>query len=229
MATGVSRSYAGTPVVAQVDLAVHDGEVLGLIGPNGGGKSTLLLLFAGLVRPDTGTIELDGVPTSTLATRAAGSIGLVTAQPGLYPALTGRENLTWFSGLYGRPLQPLEELAAQLQLTAHLDCPVAALSSGQQQKLSLLRALLLQPKVLLFDEPTANLDPLAAHTLHQAIRERADAGVPVVLCTHDLAAAEQICDRVAVLNRTLRTVHTLPGTRTVPPVGALHALFEAHT
>ena len=224
----MSRSYAGTPVVAQVDLTVHDGEVLGLIGPNGGGKSTLLLLFAGLVRPDAGTIELDGVPTSTLATRAAGAIGLVTARPGLYPALTGRENLAWFSGLYGRPLLPLEELATQLELEDHLDRPVATLSSGQQQKLSLLRALLLQPKILLFDEPTANLDPLAAHTLHRAIRERADAGVPVVLCTHDLAAAEQICDRVAVMNRTLRTVHTLPGVRSVPEPGTLHALFADH-
>lgn len=203
--------------------------MLGLVGPNGGGKSTLLLLLAGLVRPDTGTVELDGQPTHRLALQAAGSVGLVTARPGLYPAMTGRENLAWFAALDGRGLERLDVLADELDLTAHLDRRVATLSSGQQQKLSLLRALLLAPKVLLFDEPTANLDPLSAHAIHQAIRTRADAGIAVVLCTHDLHAAEQICDRVAVLNRRLHGVHVLDGVRRAPPVGALHALFQAST
>lgn len=203
--------------------------MLGLIGPNGGGKSTLLLLLAGLVRPDQGTVELDGHQTHQLALDAAGSIGLVTARPGLYPSMTGRENLTWFAGLYGRGVERLPSLAEELDLAAHLDRRVAQLSSGQQQKLSLIRALLLAPRVLLFDEPTANLDPLSAHAIHEAIRARADQGIAVVLCTHDLHAAEQICDRVAVLNRQLRGVHVLDGERRAPAMGALHRLFQAST
>lgn len=200
--------------------------MLGLIGPNGGGKSTLLLLLAGLIQPDQGTVLLDGEPTHSLAQRAAASIGLVTARPGLYPSLTGRENLTWFAGLYKRDVAGLDALAAHYDLAEHLDRRVGTLSSGQQQKLSLLRALLLHPRVLLFDEPTANLDPLASQRIHQAIRERADAGTPAVLCTHDLHAAEQICDRVLVMNREIRAVHVNTGPRTVPEPGALHRLFE---
>lgn len=210
----------------QVDLTVHDGEVLGLIGPNGGGKSTLLLMLAGLVRPESGSVTLDGRPTHELALQAAGSIGLVTARPGLYPALTGRENLAWFSGLYGRGLEQLEVWAEQLGVAEHLDRPAGVLSSGQQQKLSLVRALLLEPAVLLFDEPTANLDPGAARVLHQAIRDRADAGTPVVLCTHDLHSASQICDRVVVLNRTVRGEQRFAGDRRLAEPSVLQALFD---
>ena len=118
-------------------------------------------------------------------------------------------------------------LAGPLGMADHLDRRVAELSSGQRQKVSLVRALLLEPAVLLFDEPTANLDPVAAAALHAELRALADGGHAVVLCTHDLHAAEPICDRVAVLNRTLRGVHSLPGERGVPARSALHAWFEA--
>ncbi|MEZ4317527.1 MAG: ABC transporter ATP-binding protein [Myxococcota bacterium] len=210
-----------------VDLSVDPGEVLGLIGPNGGGKSTVLLMLAGLVTPSAGTVTVGGTPAHELALAAAGTVGLITAEPGLYPALTVRENLHWFAGLYGRaPAEvdaALPTLVADLELAPHLDRRASALSSGQRQKASLVRALLLDPAVLLFDEPTANLDPLSAHAIHQAIRQRADAGTTVVLCTHDLHAAEHVCDRVAVMNRTLRSIETFDGVRSAPVPGRLHA------
>lgn len=224
-ATGLTRRYgAAAPVVDAVDLQVAAGEVVGLIGPNGGGKSTLLLLLAGLVRPSAGEVRVRGLPAHELPTSAAGTVGLITAEPGLYPALTVRENLVWFAGLSGRPAAWTERAligpARELGLDAHLDRPVAELSSGQRQKASLVRALLLAPSVLLLDEPTANLDPLSAHTLLARIRALADSGLAVVLCTHDLRAADPICDRLVVFDRTIRA--TRPGSRGAPPSDELH-------
>ncbi len=211
-----------------VDLAVERGELLGLIGPNGGGKSTLLLLFAGLLQPTGGTVEVLGRPAHSMAVAAEGAVGLITARPGLYPSLTARENLTFFAGLYGRSgLEGrVEELAERFGLTEVLDTYAGRLSSGQQQKVSLVRALLLEPAIVLFDEPTANLDPISADTLHRELRALADAGHAVVLCTHDLHAAAPLCDRVAVLNRTLRGVHRCEGVRAPQPRNPLHGWFE---
>jgi ABC-type multidrug transport system ATPase subunit len=230
-ARALTRTFGAATVVDGVDLRLASGEVLGLVGPNGGGKSTVLMLLAGLVRPTSGTVTVDGIPAHDLALNAAGTIGLITAEPGLYPALTVRENLHWFAGLYGRaPAEVdarLPALLAGLDLEPHLDRRAGELSSGQRQKASLVRALLLEPRVLLFDEPTANLDAVAADVIHRAIRARADAGIAVVLCTHDLRAAEAICDRVAVLNRTLREVVSFDGPRAVPDPSRLHRALVA--
>lgn len=229
LAAGLTRRFGqADPVVDGVDLAVRRSEVLGLIGPNGGGKSTLLLLMAGLLRPTSGTVTVLGQPAHALARDAAGTVGLLTPHPGLYPALTVRENLAFFAGLYGRRVDDAAlGIADSHGLTPHLDRRAGLLSSGQQQKVSLVRALLLDPAVLLFDEPTANLDPSSAYALHVQLRAQAEAGRAVVLCTHDLHAASQVCDRVAILHRTLREVRVLEGERRPPEPSVLHAAFEA--
>jgi ABC-type multidrug transport system ATPase subunit len=163
VARGLGRRFGERWVLRGVDVQVRGGEVLALIGPNGGGKSTLLALMAGLLAPTEGQVTLDGRDTATLATDATGSIGLITTRPGLYPLLTGRENLHFFGGLYGLDEEEVDArtgpLLEQLGMHDHLDKPVAAGSAGMQQKISLARALLLHPKMLLLDEPTANLDP----------------------------------------------------------------------
>lgn len=206
------------------------GELLALIGPNGGGKSTLLLLLAGLLRPTGGTVTVLGHPAHELATARTGSVGLITARPGLYPLLTGRENLAFFGGLLGLGAGEVRERATSLVertgLAEHLDLRVGAYSTGMQQKLSLVRALLMRPALLLLDEPTANLDPVATRVIHAAMREQADAGVAVVLVTHDLAVAEATCDRVALLRQRVLATEALDGPRAVPPPGRLHALYQ---
>jgi len=203
-----SRSFGRTPVLERVSLTIAPGEVLGLVGPNGGGKSTLLLLMAGLLRPTAGTVTVCGITAHELALTSAGKVGLVTARPGLYPLLSGRENLQHFGGLFGLSAGEVEGRAAPLlealALTDGLDRRVGQWSTGMQQKLSLVRALLLSPEVLLFDEPTANLDPVASQVLYETLRGRADDGLACALVTHDLAAAEAICDRVLLLDRTVR-------------------------
>ncbi|MDP1917089.1 MAG: ABC transporter ATP-binding protein [Myxococcales bacterium] len=200
-----TRSFGARAVLSGVTLTVSAGEMIGIVGPNGGGKSTLLLLMAGLLRPTSGRVTVCGVDAFALSLTSAGSVGLVTARPGLYPLLTGRENLHHFGGLFG--LSPAEvdakaePLARTLELTAAgFETRAGQLSTGMQQKLSLIRALLLSPKLLLLDEPTANLDPLASRALYAEVRTRADAGLACVLVTHDLSAAEAVCDRVLLVN-----------------------------
>lgn len=230
VARGVTRQFGARVVVEDVDLEVAPGEVVGLVGPNGGGKSTLLLLLAGLVRPTFGEVTIAGEPAHVTATQQSGAVGLITAEPGLYPLLTGRENLHFFGGLYGTQPRAIDEraaeLAAELGIEDELDRPSRTYSSGTRQKVSLVRALLLHPRLLLLDEPTSHLDPLSTHRIHQAVRNQADGGVAVVLVTHDLHAAEQICNRVLAVNRRLRGVEIL-GEGRVPTPSRLHGLFEA--
>lgn len=204
-----SRSFGARTVLSGVTLTVSSGEMVGIVGPNGGGKSTLLLLMAGLLRPTSGRVTVCGVNAYALSLTAAGSVGLVTARPGLYPLLTGRENLHHFGGLFG--LSPgevdakAEPLARTLELTATgFETRAGQLSTGMQQKLSLIRALLLAPKLLLLDEPTANLDPLASRALYAEVRTRTDAGLACVLVTHDLSSAEAVCDRVLLVNGSIK-------------------------
>ncbi len=204
---GAGRAFDGRAVLTGVSLTIFTGEMVGVVGPNGGGKSTLLLMMAGLLRPSSGRVRVCGVDAFELALTTAGRVGLVTARPGLYPLLTGRENLHHFGGLFGLSEREIDEraapLAKALELT-RLDERVASLSTGMQQKLSLVRALLLSPQLLLFDEPTANLDPFAARAFTAEVRRRADEGRACVLVTHDLPGAEAVCDRVLLVDGTLK-------------------------
>lgn len=229
-ARGLGRTYGRDAVLTGVDLDVRPGEVMGLIGPNGGGKSTLLLLIAGLVRPTSGEVVVCGEAADQLATRRTGQVGLITAEAGLYPLLSGRENLRFFGGLFGLAEDEVDARAAplldELDIGEHVDRPAKTYSSGMRQKVSLARALLRDPSVLLLDEPTSNLDPISSHTIHRVVRAQADRGSAVVLATHDLHAAESVCDRVAVIQRGVRHVEALGGARCAPPPGRLHQLYE---
>jgi ABC-2 type transport system ATP-binding protein len=229
-AKGLTRAYHNTNVLENVNFDLFPGEVCGIIGPNGGGKSTLLMLLAGLVRPTSGTVKMEGIDTHELAMEKSGAIGLITALAGLYPALTGRENLQYFGGLFGLSNEEVSDRAepflAELGLTSRADLPVSGYSSGMQQKLSLVRARLLNPRVLLLDEPTAALDPVSADTIYQTMRDLADSGISVAVVTHDLHAAEAICDRVAVIKQSVVELTTLDGERNPPPHGALYNLYE---
>lgn len=226
---GVSRRFGARTVLADLDLTVRKGELVGIIGPNGGGKSTLLMMMAGLVRPTRGKVTVCGVDAYALSLTAAGRVGLVTARPGLYPLLTGRENLHHFGGLFALPPRTVDEraqvIAKTLQL-ARLDDRVDQLSTGMQQKLSLIRALLTSPSVLLFDEPTANLDPIAARAFYAEIRKRADDGIACVLVTHELAAAEATCDRVLLVDGAIKRELTFPERR-APFTGPLFEAWQA--
>ncbi|MCO4743899.1 MAG: ABC transporter ATP-binding protein [Proteobacteria bacterium] len=231
-AQALGRSFGKRQVLQDVNLDVQAGELVALIGPNGGGKSTLLLLMAGLIAPTAGKLLVDGRDAEQLALETTGTVGLITARPGFYPLLSGAENLAFFGGLYGLSAAEVTAkaapLAEELGIGGSLDVAVGSYSSGMQQKLALVRALLMSPKVLLLDEPTANLDPVSADALYRTARDRANSGLAVVVVSHDLHAVEQVCDRVAVVQGTVVHSQALPGEKVVPEASGLLALYQQH-
>ena len=205
------------PVIDGVTLAVRASEIVGLVGPNGGGKSTLLAALSRRVAPKSGSIQ------------APERLGLVLATPGFYPSLTILENLQFFAALEG-PVgrQALMDLSNTLGIGDLLDRRADTLSSGQAQRAALVRALLSDPSVLLLDEPTANIDAHSAELLHERLRTEAEGGRTIILCTHDLEAARWVCDRVLVLKQRIVEELQTDGHRAAPgPIAASVMALES--
>ena len=201
----LTRRYGGFTAVDGVSLQVRPGEILGFLGPNGAGKTTTLRCCAGLLRSHAGEIAVAGhsLAVSPLAARAA--LGFVPDRPFLYERLSAREFLEFLAALYEVPAAAAEaraaELLARLELAAAADDLVETYSHGMRQKLSLAAALLHDPPLLMLDEPLIGLDPYAARTLKDLLRERAVRGLGVLVSTHLLEVAERLCDRVVILHR----------------------------
>jgi ABC-2 type transport system ATP-binding protein len=197
--TTLARSFGATPVLHAVDLHVAPGEIVGLLGANGAGKTTLLRIIVGLLRPDRGTVLVNGmIPVR-------GAVGYVPDTPTLYRYLTGREYLRFIGEIWDLPAERTAEvavtLAAQLGLSDRLDALIETYSLGMRQKLALAGALLPDPLVLVLDEPFTGVDPLSARTIRAQIRAFAARGRAVVLSTHVLEIAQHLCTRVSVLSQ----------------------------
>jgi len=187
-----------------LSFAVAAGEVYGLLGPNGAGKTTTIRMIVGLLRPDSGWAEVAGFRTSDSPDEVKSRVGLVSANDGVYPWLTVREMLLFFADLYG--LAPreandnLRTLADLFDLTPLLDRRCALLSTGQRQRVTLARALIHSPPVVLLDEPTRGLDVLGSQVVVDYIRRLRDEGKAVIVSTHRLDEAERLCDRFGLLH-----------------------------
>jgi heme exporter protein A len=208
----VGKTYAGQRALIDVSTTFEPGRVSAVLGPNGAGKTTLLGILTTLVPPSTGEVVWQtrwGDVTLGRASEARARIGFVGHDPGLYGDLTARENLTLFAELYGiaRPAARAEAMLARVGLgdVAAL-APARTFSRGMSQRLALARALLHEPDLLLFDEPSAALDPAGAAWLQTELCAERDAGRIVVLVTHDLEAAAVVAEHVVVLRRG-RLVH----------------------
>jgi ABC-2 type transport system ATP-binding protein len=190
-----------------VDLEIREGETIGLLGPNGAGKTTLVKILCGLITPSAGSALIFGHDVTTDEHRAKQFIGLVSAEErSFYWRLTGRENLEFFASLYRMPrrkarekIEPLLELVG---LGNDGDRRVANYSTGMKHRLAIARGLLPEPRILFVDEPGRSLDPIGVRQLRVLLKEKVAAtGKTVVLATHQIAEAEELCDRVAILNR----------------------------
>lgn len=205
---GLSVPWRGPAVVEAlrgITLQIARGEIFGLLGPNGAGKTTMLRLLATLILPTRGGGRIDGADLVGQATSVRRAVAYASGdERGFYSRLNGRENLEFFAGLFGLPPRGagrrVDDLLEQLDLGPMARQPVAQYSRGMRQRLCIARALLGTPRILLLDEPTRSLDPVMATGIRRLVRRlSADAGMTVVLASHDLAEAEQLCHRVAVL------------------------------
>jgi len=192
-----------------VSFDVARGEVFGFLGPNGAGKTTTVRTLGTLIAPTSGSATVAGLPlTPENALEIRRRIAIMPESPGLYLRLSVRENLEFFADLYEAP-DPTERVGRALRAVnladrAHDAC--GTLSKGLRQRVALARALLSDPEVLFLDEPTVGLDPVVAREVHELILGLRERGVTIFLTTHRLEEAERLCDRVAILNTTLRSI-----------------------
>lgn len=197
--------------VQSVSFTVVPGEVFGLLGPNGAGKTTTLRMILGLIPPDTGYAEVDGFRSDRQPDRIKQRIGFVSANTGLYPWLTVRETLHFFSSIYGvtpeRTDLRLEELADQLAMRDFLDRRCGVLSTGQTQRVNLAKALIHDPPVMLLDEPTLGLDVLGSQVVFDYLELLKLRGCAVILSTHRLEQAQRVCDRLGLMHEGQMRLH----------------------
>jgi heme exporter protein A len=220
----VCKSYGRQRALVDVSLAFAPGQVAAVVGPNGAGKTTLLGILATLVRPSSGEVRLGDAPLDGHVRQAIGYVG---HEPGVYPDLSARQNLHLFASLYGLP-SPEARVASMLERVdladVRPDLPARAFSRGMLQRLALARALLHEPEILLFDEPSSALDPAGVSWLvGELVRERA-AGRTVILVTHDLDAAAQVGTHLVVIRRgRVAMERSQADGFTAPEVRALYA------
>lgn len=208
-AQGLSKRFGDRVAFQDVSFEIGYGEVFGFLGPNGAGKTTTVRTLGTLIAPTTGAATVAGLPlTPENGVQIRQRISIMPEAPGLYLRLTVSENLECFAGLYALPdaRQRIERVLRAVNLAGRANEPCGKLSKGLRQRVSLARALLNDADVLFLDEPTSGLDPVAAHEVHDLISELRQRGVTIFLTTHRLEEAERLCDRVALLNTTLRAI-----------------------
>jgi heme exporter protein A len=197
----VTKVYGRHRALAGVDLTLEAGSVCGLLGPNGAGKSTLVGILSTLLRPTAGEVRYGAASHAEAARHVRGDIGVVAHDSFLYGDLSGRENLRLWGRLYGLvdPERRAGELLERVGLTGAAERIVRSYSRGMQQRLAVARALLHAPRLLLLDEPFTGLDASATATLRALIAEEREAGAIILLVTHDLEVAADLCDHLAIL------------------------------
>ncbi|MFF1648195.1 ATP-binding cassette domain-containing protein [Streptomyces sp. NPDC058240] len=197
---GVQKAYAGRTVVDGVSFTVDEGEIFGILGPNGAGKTTTVECVGGLRAPDAGTVRVAGLDPVADHDRVTRLLGAQLQESELQPKITVAEALELYSAFYPDPAD-WRELAERLGLHTKFDTRFAKLSGGQKQRLSIALALVGNPRVVVLDELTTGLDPRARRDTWKLIEDVRDSGVTVLLVTHFMEEARQLCDRVAVIDK----------------------------
>ena len=211
-AHNLSKRFGQRLAVDGLSLDVEEGEVLGFLGPNGAGKTTTIRLLSGIIGPSSGSAVVAGLHPDREPEKLHEVIGLLTESAGFYDRLTARRNLEYFAGFY-TGIQVDLQVDKYLRVTGLWERQrdrVGTFSKGMKQRLALARALLHEPRVLFLDEPTAGLDPEAAQEVRQMIKRLGSEGRTIFLSTHNLAEAEYLCRRIAIIRTRLLALDT-PG------------------
>ena len=223
---GLCKTYAGNPEPALTDAHLHvqRGEFFGLLGPNGAGKTTLISLLCGLLRPDAGTIRLDGHDPAARRDRVKAMIGVVPQDIALYPSLTARENLLFFGrmhGLGGALLRGrVDTWLERLGLTVAAKRAVGRFSGGMKRRCNLIAGLLHEPTLLILDEPTVGVDPQSRILIYENLARLNRAGMTLLYTTHYLKEAEELCSRVAIIDNGTTIAEGSPAELTAAHSGA---------
>ena len=197
---GLAKRYGALEALAGVGFDVPAGQIFGLLGPNGAGKTTALECILGLRTPDAGSIRIGGLDLRSDPSQVKTMVGAQLQSAALQDKITPREALDLFGSFYANPCSTAE-LLARFHLEDKADARFATLSGGQRQRLFLALAIVNRPAVLVLDEPTAGLDPRSRNELRALIRELRAEGRTILLSTHDLQEAAELCDRIAIIDR----------------------------
>ncbi len=227
----IKKSYGSIQAVSGISFTIHPGETFGLLGPNGAGKSTTIQMLSGLLKPDSGTIEINGISDPTrLEVRK--NIGTTPQSIALYDDLTGWENLSFFGKLYGlsgKALKSRCEWALEFSgLSERRKDRVGIYSGGMKRRLNLACSLLHEPQVLLMDEPTAGVDPQSRNLIFENIQQIKQSGRIILYTTHYMEEAQRLCGRVAIMDHgKLLALDTVEGlVRTYGGNSILEAVFD---
>lgn len=204
-ASGLRRDFDGRPAVDGISLDVKAGEVFGILGPNGSGKTTTVRLLNGLIAPSGGEMRVMGLDPVTQGDQVRRLTGVLTESPSLNEGLSVYDNLEFYGTLYGIPAAELpgriKRVLERMGLESRLQDKAGGLSKGMKQRLAIARAILHEPPLLFLDEPTSGLDPEAAEQINGLILDLKRQGHTVFLCTHRLTEAERVCDRFTFFSR----------------------------
>jgi ABC-2 type transport system ATP-binding protein len=212
--TGLSKKFGDTTAVDGLTFHIDRGEIFGLLGPNGAGKTTTIRMLCCLISKTSGEARIAGYSIGNKADSLPirKLIGLVTDTVGLYEEMSARENLDYYGKLYETPeperTKKIDELLTLLNLWEQRDQPVSGYSKGMKQKVAIARALVHDPELLFFDEPTANLDPESSSVVRETILRLKGEGKTIFLNTHNLDEAQRVCDRIGILKTRLLAVST---------------------
>ena len=200
----LEKTLGKNKVLRGISFQAQPGEIFGLLGPNGAGKTTTLRLVSTLLSPDGGMVEVLGFDTRKAPEEVRRRIGVVTADIGVYPRLSARENIAYFAQLSEVPSLDLKRrvdaVIDRLDIDSFANQRAESLSSGQKQKVAIARAIVHDPPVLMFDEPTSNLDVLASREVREFMVESKERGKCVIFSTHVMHDAERLCDRITILH-----------------------------
>ena len=199
----ISKSFGTVQAVKNLDLQINAGTVFGFLGPNGSGKSTTMKLIMGLLKADSGKLNVYGIDASSNPWDVKKIVGYVPESPRLYDFLTGLEYLDFIADVYGLDAATkktrINEFLATFDLKNRENEMISGYSHGMQQKIAIIAALLHKPKLLILDEPLSGLDPKSARIVKDLIHKLANEGVTTILSTHVLEIADAVCDKIAIL------------------------------
>lgn len=192
-------SYTDSPLIENINFDVHKGEIFGFLGPSGAGKSTLQKILTGLVSDYQGEVIVNGTNLSKKDSSFYENIGIDFEYPSLYEKFTAVENLKFFGSLYSKNLVPIDELLRMVGLSNDGTKKVSEYSKGMKSRLNFIKALIHRPDMIFLDEPTSGLDPANSRIMKGIIRELKEQGKTIIITTHNMHDAAELCDRVAFI------------------------------